>query len=201
MQSPFPSRYVEASKSSGGRQLKLSIFHPLHLQFDNKNVTWYDDTNKHIRNQYQDYVKDTYNMTVDGSKSLRVNFADFLSYEFAYKAMRKDIDNLVDKPLRLPGLHYSIEQFFWISAMQRYCHVSKDQETLQKLVLSSFPIESFRANNPLKNNFDFARDFGCNDGEKGVNKLYPRSFQEKNSKDSIKLSALLFAMTLTSIFV
>lgn len=105
-------------------------------------------------------------MSVDGLKSLRINFADFLSNEISYKAMKFEMENLTKKPLLLPGLHYTIEQFFWISAVQRYCHVSKDQETIQKLVLSNFPIENFRTNNPLLNNDDFAKDFKCDVSKK-----------------------------------
>ena len=165
-------------------------------------MTWYDETTLHIRNQYENFVTDNFNITVDGSKALRINFADFLSYEFAYKAMKFEIENLTEKPLRLPGLEYSVEQFFWISAMQRYCHVNKDQETLQKLVLSNFPIESFRANNPLLNNFYFAKDFECYTVEKNdENSIYPRNFLGRNSVKTVKLSAILIYFCVFAAFI
>lgn len=162
---------------------------------EGKNETWYEDLSQHIRDQYQDYVKENYNMTVDGSKAFRINFADFLSYTYAYKAMKFETENLAEKPLALPGLHYSVDQFFWISAMQRYCHVNKDQETLQKLVLSNFPIESFRANNPLLNNFDFHSDFNCGKTD-DVDKhsMYPRSFQRRNSAFKNTLSRIIITI-------
>lgn len=158
-------------------------------------MTWYDDINDYIRKQYQDYVSKVYNMTVDGTKALRINFADYLSYQFAYKAMKSEIENLTEKPQRMPGLLYSIEQFFWIAAMQRYCHVNKDQETLQKLVLSKFPIESYRANNPLKNNADFNLDFGCSN-ELETNIIVSRDLDKKGSANLIGLSTVALAISL-----
>jgi Peptidase family M13 len=154
------------------------------------NISWYDNISKHIQNQYEEFVTTNFNMTVDGKKASRINFADFLSFEISYNAMKFEIENLTEKPKRLPGLSYSLEQFFWIASSQRYCHVSKDQETIQKLVLSNFPIESFRVNNPLFNNVDFNKDFGCSSVSKKLETLlYPRNFPEVSGAKSLKISS------------
>jgi hypothetical protein len=54
-------------------------------------------------------------MTVDASKSLHINTADFLGYELAYKTLKT---NLISKEnvMSLPGLSYTPEQFFWIAS-------------------------------------------------------------------------------------
>jgi hypothetical protein len=58
-------------------------------------------------------------MTVDPSKSLHINIADFLGYELAYKTLKT---NLISKEyvMSLPGLSYTPEQFFWIASGQCY---------------------------------------------------------------------------------
>lgn len=180
------------------------IFHEIHnlyFQLDALNVTWYKDVSQNLQKQYEEFVQKNFNMSVDGSKSLRINFADFLSYEISYKAMKFEMENLTKKPLLLPGLHYTIEQFFWISAVQRYCHVSKDQETIQKLVLSNFPIENFRTNNPLLNNEDFAKDFKCSVAKKHVETSQPlkiMSMPTTSSGKSLKQNLVFVCFAILS---
>lgn len=128
------------------------------IQLKSSNFSWYKNVEKFIKKDYEDYVMNNYKMKIDGSKSLHTNIADFLCYELTYKAL-KFYQNESD--LRLPGIFFSPEQFFWISSAQRYCQVSKDEEKVQKIVLSTYPIESYRANNALRTNDNFARDFNC----------------------------------------
>lgn len=159
-------------------EVKLSpnskLFYELSLtkfQLKSSKFPWYEDVSKFIKKDYEDYVLTHFNMSVDGSKSLHVNVADFLCYELVYKAMKIHALTSTEKALRLPGLYYSPEKFFWIASAQQYCLVNKDEETLQKLVLSIFPIESFRANNPLHTNDNFARDFNCETKFKTAEKM------------------------------
>lgn len=111
-----------------------------------------------MKKDYEKFILENYNMTIDGTKALNTNVADLLCYELTYKAMN---NYLKKEDLRLPGLYYTREQFFWIASAQRYCHVSKNEETLQKIVLSKYPIEPFRANVPLHTNDNFLEDFNC----------------------------------------
>lgn len=122
------------------------------------NSSWFKNVENFIQKDYESYVLKNFKIKVDGSKSLFTNTADFLSYELTYKALKH---YLKEEDLLLPGITYSPEQLFWIASAQRFCQVSKDEEKVQKIVLSEFPIESFRANGPLHTNDNFARDFNC----------------------------------------
>lgn len=131
------------------------------MELDSLEVNW-----KCLQNQYESYVKEVYNINVNGSKSSSQNFGDFLSFYLSRKAYESFQTLNLEKPKRLPGLTYTSEQFFWISSAQRYCAIDRDAAVIKRKILSEFPLYEFRVINPLRNNDDFARDFECPEGSR-----------------------------------
>lgn len=121
---------------------------------------------KCLQNQYESYVKENYDLNVNGSKSSSQNIADLLSFYLSRKAYESWQKLTLAEPPRLPGLFYTPEQFFWITSTQRFCSIDRDIAVVKRKILSDFPIYQFRVINSLRNNEDFARDFRCPEGSR-----------------------------------
>lgn len=66
--------------------------------------------------------------------------------------------------LQLPGLDYTPNQLFWISAAQTWCSVSRDWYTQLVITTDSHAVNQYRVIGSLQNNREFANDFQCQPG-------------------------------------
>jgi neprilysin len=121
----------------------------------------FEEKSECLQSQYESFVLENFNKTIDGKKASLRNHADFLTYYLSYKAYQSWSNSNSREPEKLPGLNFSSEQFFWIASAQRFCSVDRSVDVTIRKILSSHPIESFRVINSLRNNEDFARDFSC----------------------------------------
>lgn len=126
------------------------------------------ETSDCVKKQYEDYILENFAITINGSKVSQHNDADLFSFLLSYNAFKALKSSNSAELLRLPGLHFTAEQFFWISSTQRFCIIERQRETTIRKIYSDFPIEAFRVINALRNNKDFARDFNCAPGS-GMN--------------------------------
>jgi predicted metalloendopeptidase len=121
----------------------------------------FDEKSMCLQSQYESFVLENYNTTIDGAKASLRNNADFLTAYLSYKAYQSWRNSTSKEPEKLPGLDFTSEQFFWIVSAQKFCSVDRSRVVTIRKILSSHPIESFRVINTLRNNEDFARDFSC----------------------------------------
>lgn len=61
----------------------------------------------------------------------------------------------------LPGLNYTPNQLFWISAAQIWCDVTKPSYDKWFYRTNSHAPNSFRIIGSFSNSYDFSRDFNC----------------------------------------
>lgn len=88
------------------------------------------------------------------------NIADNGATKYPYRAYKRWVEKN-GAELRLPGLNYSPEQLFWISAAQIWCAVDRPEFMKVKIRTDSHALEQFRVVGAFGNNADFARDFSC----------------------------------------
>lgn len=97
---------------------------------------------------------------VDGLITQGENIADNEGIREAYRAYEDWMQTNGSEP-RLPGLNFTPEQLFWISAANVWC--SKYASTYLKLTLSEdlHAPDKIRIIGSFSNQQEFARDFGC----------------------------------------
>ncbi|XP_011705369.1 PREDICTED: neprilysin-like, partial [Wasmannia auropunctata] len=106
-----------------------------------------------IIHQYGNYTVEEVGLNLNGTNSQRENIADNGGTREAYYAYKEWIKrNKLEQ--RLPGLPYSPEQMFWISAANLFCYKARPK------AYSHSPTE-FRIRGPLSNMEEFSRDFNC----------------------------------------
>lgn len=114
-----------------------------------------------IQNQYERYVEENLNISVNASIASLRNNVDILAYYFSYSAYKNWQSLTTARDLRLPGLFYNTDQFFWILAAQQFCSVDRDINVAREKAITKYPLNTFRIFNPLRSIADFAKDFGC----------------------------------------
>ncbi|KAJ8668500.1 hypothetical protein QAD02_010163 [Eretmocerus hayati] len=113
-----------------------------------------------IIDQYSNYTVKEIGLNINGKRTLSENFADIGGIKEAYYAYKSwEERNGVED--RLPGLHYTSQQMFWISAAHTYC-----QKIRPKLLNNIFATDphsprEFRVIGPMSNMPEFAEDFKC----------------------------------------
>lgn len=75
-------------------------------------------------------------------------------------AYKKWVDEHGPEPV-LPGLDYTPEQLFWISAAQTWCSVYRPEAMKMRITTGVHSPAQFRVLGPLANMNDFSRDFNC----------------------------------------
>ncbi|XP_031331522.1 neprilysin-2-like isoform X2 [Photinus pyralis] len=128
---------------------------------------WSDKTQKAflekaqcIIEQYGNYTFPELNLTINGVNTLGENIADNGGIKQAYSAYNKWA-KLNKAELQLPGLNYTPNQMFWISAAQIWC--SKYTDKYFKYLLKHDPHSpaEYRIIGPFSNSENFTRDFNC----------------------------------------
>lgn len=97
---------------------------------------------------------------MNGKNTLSENIADNGAVKGMYAAYRTFVkQNGPD--LLLPGLNYSANQLFWISAAQTWCEITKPSYDKWFYRTNIHAPNRFRIIGSFSNSRDFSNDFNC----------------------------------------
>ncbi|XP_057330759.1 neprilysin-2-like [Microplitis mediator] len=131
-------------------------------------VDWWDPSTKEkylrkaqcIIDQYDNYTIKEIGMNVVGFSTQGENIADNGGIKQAYLAYRNWADHHKQEP-KLPGLHYTPRQMFWISAANGWCAKLRPEFASHIIASDSHVQGEFRIIGSLSNRPEFAKDFNC----------------------------------------
>ncbi|XP_050509792.1 neprilysin-2-like isoform X2 [Diabrotica virgifera virgifera] len=129
----------------------------------------YDQKLQCISNQYSNFrLTELRQRHLNPAETLDEDMADLAGMKISYDTYINWSHKNGAQPL-LPGLKYSPNQLFWISAAIRHCS-KYSQEGLERYIANyrttNTSPQQFRVNGPLQNLNEFAFDFGCPVGSK-----------------------------------
>lgn len=129
---------------------------------------WHPDTKKAfvekkkcIIEQYGNYTDSTINMNLNGVNTQGENIADNGGLKLAYRAYISAMAKSSTKDPKLPGLPFSPEQLFWISAAQTWCSIERPEIKKIMILTDNHALSRFRVLGTLSNSREFAKDFQC----------------------------------------
>ncbi|XP_037040793.1 neprilysin-2 isoform X2 [Bradysia coprophila] len=142
-------------------------------QFDSDGnlVDWWEEETKTaylsrascIIDQYGNYTEPTTGLNLNGINTQGENIADNGGIKESYIAYKRWVEKNGPEP-RLPGLDFSPQQLFWISAAQTWCSVYRTESMKMRITTGVHSPAQFRVLGPLSNMRDFASDFNCPEG-------------------------------------
>lgn len=142
-------------------------------QFDKEgnNVNWWEhETDLRFReraqcivDQYGNYTVAKGTMKVNGVNTQGENIADNGGIKEAFKAYQRWIkENGAEAGL--PGLRYTPQQLFWISAANVWCGKYRPEAMKLRIMSGSHSPPSYRVIGPMSNTPEFAQEFNCAPG-------------------------------------
>ncbi|CAL7951565.1 unnamed protein product [Xylocopa violacea] len=118
-----------------------------------------------IIHQYGNYTVEEVGLNLNGINTQGENIADNGGIKEAYLAYQEWIKRNHAEP-KLPGLPYSPEQLFWISAANTWCSKYRPEAMKLRITTGFHSPGKFRVLGPLSNMEEFSRDFNCPVGSK-----------------------------------
>uniref|UniRef100_A0A336KCR9 CSON013010 protein n=1 Tax=Culicoides sonorensis TaxID=179676 RepID=A0A336KCR9_CULSO len=118
-----------------------------------------------IIDQYSNFTDPEVNVTLNGFNTQGENIADNGGLKEAYNAYQKWVEKYGVEP-GLPGLNYTSNQLFWISAAQTWCTKYKPEALKYTIITDSHSPGRFRVMGPFINSKAFANDFKCSSESK-----------------------------------
>ncbi|XP_017759283.1 PREDICTED: membrane metallo-endopeptidase-like 1 isoform X2 [Eufriesea mexicana] len=118
-----------------------------------------------IIHQYGNYTVEEVGLNLNGINTQGENIADNGGIKEAYLAYREWVKRNQDEP-KLPGLPYSPQQLFWISAANTWCSKYRPEATKLRITTGFHSPGKFRVHGPLSNMEEFSKDFNCPLGSK-----------------------------------
>jgi neprilysin len=129
---------------------------------------WHEDTKKAfnekkncIIEQYGNFTEKSVNMSLNGVITQGENIADNGGLKLAYSAYIASVKKSATKDPVLPGLPFSPEQLFWISAAQTWCSVERPEVKKLMILTDNHALGRYRVLGTLTNSDEFAKDFNC----------------------------------------
>ncbi|KPU80743.1 uncharacterized protein Dana_GF16094, isoform B [Drosophila ananassae] len=142
-------------------------------QFDvkgNLRDWWQPDTQKAylskakcIIEQYGNYTERATGLNLNGINTQGENIADNGGVKESYIAYHRWVEKHGQEP-KLPGLDYSPQQMFWISAGQTWCAKYRKESLKMRITTGVHSPSEFRVLGSFSNMKDFAKDFQCPEG-------------------------------------
>ncbi|XP_022214377.1 neprilysin-2 isoform X2 [Drosophila obscura] len=139
-------------------------------QFDvkgNLRDWWQPDTQKAylskaqcIIDQYGNYTERATGLHLNGINTQGENIADNGGVKESYIAYQRWVQKHGEEP-KLPGLDYTPQQMFWISAGQTWCAKYRKESLKMRITTGVHSPSEFRVLGSLSNMKDFAKDFQC----------------------------------------
>lgn len=131
---------------------------------------WQPDTQKAylekakcIIEQYGNFTDKQTGLNLNGINTQGENIADNGGIKESYLAYKQWVAKNGEEP-KLPGLNYSPQQMFWISAAQTWCAKYRKETLKMRITTGVHSPNEFRVLGSLSNMKDFSRDFQCPDG-------------------------------------
>lgn len=110
------------------------------------------------------FKQNTFNFfQLNGINTQGENIADNGGIKEAYQAYKDWVRKHGEEP-RLPGLNYTGEQLFWVSAATVWCSKTREQELRQLIVTDEHSPDKYRVLGAFSNMEDFAKDYKCKPG-------------------------------------
>ncbi|KAF5305123.1 hypothetical protein FQA39_LY09385 [Lamprigera yunnana] len=128
---------------------------------------WSDETLKAYANRIGCINTEVDNFTIQGtdekinhSLTLEENISDFTGIKLSYDAYRNWVKRNGEEH-QLVGVDLTPYQLFWVSSALHYCYKLDESGIQNTLRRDRHAVNIFRVNAPLRNNYDFAKDFNC----------------------------------------
>ncbi|XP_022689226.1 membrane metallo-endopeptidase-like 1 isoform X3 [Varroa jacobsoni] len=135
---------------------------------DGNNKNWWEhETDEKFKgraqciiHQYGNYTVPEINMPVNGINTQGENIADNGGIKEAFRAYRQWVkDNGPEGSL--PGLNYTADQLFWISAANVWCGKYRPEVMRLRTISGSHSPAPYRVIGPMSNTIEFAEQFNC----------------------------------------
>lgn len=97
---------------------------------------------------------------MNGERTLGENIADTGGMKAAYGAYQRYVKNSMPEPI-LPGLDYTPNQLFWISAAQTWCAVTTAEFDVTQYKIDEHTPYNHRVNGAFSSLAQFSNDFNC----------------------------------------
>ncbi|KAF2884572.1 hypothetical protein ILUMI_21611 [Ignelater luminosus] len=120
----------------------------------------YDEHTECMIKDAEDFDVEDTEQKINGTLTLEENIADFTGIRVSYAAYKKWVEENGEEP-QLPGIDYTPQQLFWISAISYECYKLSGEKLEKGLEYDTHAHNAFRATAPMRNNDDFANDFDC----------------------------------------
>lgn len=117
---------------------------------------------KCIIEQYGNYEEPLTKMKLNGINTQGENIADNGGIKESYRAYMRWAEKNPEP--KLPGLSYTPQQLFWISAGQVWCSVYREEAMKSRVTTGVHSPGQFRVIGPMSNSKEFAEDFKCASG-------------------------------------
>ncbi|XP_026670737.1 neprilysin-2 isoform X1 [Ceratina calcarata] len=118
-----------------------------------------------IIHQYGNYTVEDVGLNLNGINTQGENIADNGGIKEAYLAYQEWVKRN-HAEAKLPGLPYTPEQLFWISAANTWCSKYRPEAMKLRITTGFHSPGKFRVLGPLSNMEEFAKDFNCPVGSK-----------------------------------
>ncbi|XP_035210704.1 neprilysin-2-like isoform X2 [Stegodyphus dumicola] len=137
---------------------------------DGNNVNWWEQKTDElfekkaqcIVEQYGNYTAEN-GMRLNGINTQGENIADIGGLKESYMAYQTWVRDH-GRETKLPGLKYTQNQLFWISAANVECAKVRPEVLSLDIISDSHSPSKFRVNGPLSNLPEFSEDFHCSSG-------------------------------------
>jgi len=116
-----------------------------------------------IIEQYGNYTEPNVDLKLNGINTQGENIADNGGIKEAYLAYKKYVKQNGQEQ-KLPGLNYTTDQLFWISAAQTWCSVYRPEAMKMRITTGVHSPGMFRVLGPMSNMKEFSNDFQCPEG-------------------------------------
>ncbi|XP_015511770.2 neprilysin-2 isoform X1 [Neodiprion lecontei] len=113
--------------------------------------------------QYGNYTVESVGLNLNGINTQGENIADNGGIKEAYLAYKDWVKRNGPEP-KLPGLKYTPEQMFWVSAANTWCSKYRPEAMKLRITTGFHSPGQFRVLGPLSNMKEFAADFNCPTG-------------------------------------
>ncbi|VVC45563.1 Hypothetical protein CINCED_3A014184 [Cinara cedri] len=160
-------------------------FGNLHQWWNNNTIDRFKKETDCMIKQYSNYKVNNYN--INGKRTLGIyneikliinesnfcdrhyyisgeNIADNGGLKAAYRAYIKLLDEKMVQPNRLPAVHLTTQQLFFVSFAQVWCSSSTEESLKLQIEKDLHSPSQFRVNGPLSNFREFSEVFNCQIG-------------------------------------
>ncbi|XP_025407064.1 endothelin-converting enzyme homolog [Sipha flava] len=134
-------------------------FGNLHPWWNNKTVEKFKEATECMVKQYSNFKVNGHN--INGKRTLGENIADNGGLKAAYRAYIKLLKEKRAQPNRLPAVHLTTQQLFFVSFAQVWCSSSTEESLKLQIEKDLHAPSQYRVNGPLSNFEEFSKVFNC----------------------------------------